>query len=73
MYPNTACNLSAAYNRAYAHVGGKCAAYDETMFQAEMGGVQQLVSMLLPGSFGELVEVRDPSTACIIRANYYVD
>ena len=66
MYSNTTCNPSAAYNRAYAHVGGKCAAYDETMFQAEMGGVQQLVSVLLPTSLGELVEVRDPSTACII-------
>lgn len=66
MYSNTTCNPSTAYVRAYAHIGGKCAAYDETMFQAEMGGVQQLMSMLLPDSFGELVEVRDPSTACII-------
>lgn len=73
MYPNTACNPSTAYNRAYAHVGGKCASYDETMFQAEMGGVQQLVSMLLPESFGQLVEVRNPSTACITRANYHAD
>ena len=66
MYSNTTCNPSTAYVRAYAHIGGKCAAYDETMFQAEMGGVQHLVSVLLPTSFGELVEVRDPSTACII-------
>jgi hypothetical protein len=73
VYPGITCNPFAAYSRAYAHVSGKCASYHEFVLQTEMTGAQNFVSTLMPNSFGEAVEVRDPPSACIAWGNDHAD
>jgi len=67
------CDPSAAYNKAYSHVSGKCASYHEIMLRAESNGIQNLVSTLLPTSIEEAAQVRGLPPTRIIRANNHSD
>ena len=61
---------SAGYDRAYAHVSGKCASYHEIMLRARLNGIQNLVTTLLPHSVEEVAEVRHLFPRCTTRVNH---